>query len=183
MNKKRASGFTLIELLVVIAIIAILAGILIPTIAKTMEKAEKAKAATEVTGILAAIKSYYTEYGKFPHGSGASSDVEYGDSVPNSRMISVLRAIDDNDANGNNGHDNNRKRIPFLEVKEEGLNDDNSYLDPWGTEYRIVVDTNFDNECDAGSPYGDIEGRNAIVWSVGPDGDASTTHDNIVSWK
>src|SRR5438552_3035429 len=61
-----AAAFTLVELLTVIAIIAILMGLLFPAIGIVKEQARKVQAKTDITNIVAAVKQYYTEYGKYP---------------------------------------------------------------------------------------------------------------------
>ena len=60
------SGFTLVEMLVVIAIVAILAGILLPVISRSKTKAKVASARIEMKGLEASIKSYKTDYQRFP---------------------------------------------------------------------------------------------------------------------
>src|ERR1700733_8577922 len=64
--RTRLSAFTLIELLTVIAIIAILMGLLFPALSVVRDQANKVQAKTAIMGAVAAVKQYYTEYGKYP---------------------------------------------------------------------------------------------------------------------
>src|SRR3954470_15092662 len=85
--RSTADAFTLVELLTVIAIIAILMGLLFPAIGIIKEQARKVQAKNDVTNIVAAVKQYYTEYGKYPAvqdppSTGGSDDL-VGDSAVN----------------------------------------------------------------------------------------------------
>src|SRR5271163_891996 len=79
------SAFTLVELLTVIAIIAILMGLLFPALQIVKDQANKVKAKTDVVNTVAAVKQYYTEYGKYPlagvtqTGVATTTDYVFGD--------------------------------------------------------------------------------------------------------
>ncbi len=117
MDSKQAhtskKAFTLIELLTVIAIIGVLAGLLFPAIKSALQKAEIAQAQNDVKNIEAAVKAFYTEYGKWPNAWPPTispiNDVSYG-AIANSGtynanssrgyyenywLMDVLRAIPD----------------------------------------------------------------------------------------
>ena len=76
-NRKSKIGnlraFTLVELLVVIAIIGILAAMLFPALTGAIQSAQKGKAKTEMASLVAAIQSYYQDYGRFPVSPAAQS--------------------------------------------------------------------------------------------------------------
>lgn len=198
-NKK---GFTLIEMLTVVAIIAILAGLLFPAISAARRKAQVAQAQTEIKSIESALKTYYTEYGRWPNGNGGGSDYSYGASggCPNAGLMDTLRAIPDNDGTlcGNGQSVNNPRGIVFLEIAASSLLQTNTssaypsgeYVDPWKHPYQITLDTDYDGACNniangsanpASKSNSTVPNRTAVVWSWGPDGEPGTS-DDITSW-
>lgn len=62
-------GFTLVELLVVIAIIAMLVAILLPAVQSARESGRKTQCANNLRQIGIALKSYHSQYSKYPAGS------------------------------------------------------------------------------------------------------------------
>ena len=176
-NRDRA-GFTLIELLVVISIIAILAAISVPVIGRALESAKRAQAMTEISSLETAIRAYYNEYSRFPHGSGGPDMVYDND---NAELMNVLRS---RDGTGNTGFQRNPRRIVFIEVPERSLSttgENPHYIDPWERRYNAATDTNFDNDVETGDPHGVIENRNVAVWSLGPEPDNPEKH--LTSWN
>ena len=225
-------GFTLIELLTVIAIIAILMGLLFPAVAAVKEAAKKAQAKNDCTGIAAAVKQYKSEYGKYPDikPSGGSSkpaagdepDEIVGDPVvpnvagPNNLLFNTLRAID---RDPNSSHRLNPRKIIFIEGKaasdpalpkggflEKGGDSKNlgCYFDPWGTQYNVIIDTNYDDRIDVDQIYEDsdwkTDGRPRVgvgAFALGKDGklgekkqglenkfrDGQKVSDDVVSWQ
>lgn len=135
-------GFTLIELLVVIAIIGILAAIITPAARSAMDRARAARAKAEVTSIANAIRAYYNEYGKLPLGWGSIPNHGVNDDTTpiglyNSNIsASIIRIITDAD----NTTGQNPRRVSFLEhTRSDGV-----FLDPWGNQYLIKLDSNYD---------------------------------------
>ena len=160
-------GFTLVELLVVIAIIALLAGILLPAMRGALDKADKTKALTEAKGIESAVRAYYTEYSKLP---GVDTWQGQGDKVcTGSDSESVLNRLTTN----------NSRRIVFLEIP--GGNASGQYLDPWGNQYVVAADYNYDGVL--GPDTSSALGSNKLfvpvaAISLGPDGKGGNTTDN-----
>ena len=225
-------GFTLIELLTVIAIIAILMGLLFPAVAAVKEAAKKSQAKNDCTGIAAAVKQYKSEYGKYPDikpaggGSGAAADDEVdeivGDPVvtkaigPNNLLFNTLRNID---RAPNDSFRLNPRKIIFIEGKavsdpalprggflEKGGDSTNlgCYFDPWGTQYNVIIDSNYDDRIDVDQVYEDsdwkTDGRPRVgvgAFALGKDGklgekkqglenkfrDGQKVSDDVVSWQ
>ncbi len=213
----RTSAFTLIELLTVITIIAILMGLLFPAINVAKDQARKAEARTAVTGIATAVKQYYTEYGKYPLGDLGSSanpgDVMFGDdgANPNQKLFDILRNIG---AVQGQPNQYNPRAIVFFDGKtaadlanpksgfaqQDGPNGvtKNCFVDPWGYQYRIAIDADYDNKI-SNLQYTDFQNTTApitgvCVFSVGKDGTLGhnndktyrsngTNSDDIISWQ
>jgi len=163
--------------------IAVLMGMLFPAISIVKEQARKAEAKAAVVQVSAAVKAYYTEYGKYPLASSTSKNVTIaGD---NNRLFDVLRARPGTEAE-------NPRHIVFFEGKSAtatppraGFGIDGVFYDPWGKPYQICIDPSGDdlipNPDDPTSP----PIRNGvIVWSLGSDraraSQGSKAH--ITSW-
>lgn len=183
-------AFTLIEMLVVMGIIGILVALLFPAIKKAIEAAERTDAERMAMAIDNAIRTYNTEYGRFPLQNDSLAQYEYKTSDTARgyvKLIATLRGLDATE---------NPKGIPFLDVTEKQLLDSGpmagALVDPWDAPFRVWVDWNNDNiiNTGAGAPYAEVRGRQVIVWSPGPDrvdGTASgpgmsNRLDNATSW-
>lgn len=176
-------GFTLVELLVVISIIALLAAILLPVLRSSFVKADKGKAQHEMAGIMAALRAFYGDYGKWPGSdNGRAGDVLYGGkgaADKQSVLMDALRGVD---------RTSNPRGTSFLDVPREsmqGTDADNQqyvqtdgyFLDPWGNPYLIALDTDFNGTLEVTglrTPPGPggaitIQGQTMRVFSYGPD--------------
>ena len=186
-TKRKLSAFTLIELLIVIVIIAILASVAFPVTALVMEQARKAEAKNEVTNLVNAIKMYDLEYGKLPFqaGEGGESDLEMDTFQDN--IISVLA--------GENVDGLNPREKPFYEGKTAknpdsekpaggmfGSDEQLQLADPWGNEYYITIDSNYDNVIqDLPGSEGDDVRTKVAVYTKGKI-DASGEVEPIKKW-
>jgi general secretion pathway protein G len=152
----KRQGFTLIELLVVMGIIALLAAIVFPAIGSALKRGKTATAQTEIKSIENALNGYFTDYGRFPRYSG-DRDVVLGETArPNNQIIPALRGLD---------NERNPRRINYLEVAEKSLDADGNMVDPWGVQYKIALNTDFDQMLNAGIT--NLPGRKIAVWSDG----------------
>lgn len=204
-------GFTLIELLIVIAIICILMGLLFPAFRAVVDAAQNKKAKTACLGIVAAVKQYHVEYGKYPEITGAdggttsredkAKDVVVGDATckaanyqgPNSSLFNILRAID---RGVNKDHALNPRRIVFFEGKavddkdnprsgfvEKGDGEkEGCFYDPWGRQYNVIIDTNYDNMLDVDQIYQDSDWKANARPHTGV-GAFSMGKDNVIGGK
>ncbi|MDT8392158.1 MAG: type II secretion system protein GspG [Lentisphaeria bacterium] len=148
--------FTLIELLVVIAIIGILAGILLPAMQKVQQKAKRAQAQADISALEMAISQYQQTYGYLPTDTGAA-------------LLKTLAAETTT---------NNPRGVIFLELKSGKFAD---FKDPWGQEYVIEIDDDYDGKIPASDiavSSSDVYGASAI-WSTG---DPKVADDDITSW-
>jgi prepilin-type N-terminal cleavage/methylation domain-containing protein len=208
---RHTRAFTLIELLVVIAIIAILVGLLFPAFKAVQNQARSTQAKNDLTQIVNAVNAFYTDYGKYPMSTGA--DTSYGSvAIPNSNVLYVLRA-DPTTANGNPNANNavNTRQIIFINppyVKNDTAGNrrsgvsptDGNYYDPWGNQYQLTIDGNYDNSF--ANPYGNNQGAGpsplrigGISWSLASDGclgtkqsgggcdGVFTNSDDVISWQ
>ena len=225
--KPQRAAFTLIELLTVIAIIAILMGLLMSALGGAKDQARRTEAAATVRNIVNACKSYANDYGKFPpiETGAANSFSSFGDSAKgkckntNNELFYVLRAISDGK---NNAHVLNKRQVKYFESPKakdlknprSGFVDGTGYtpsatapsgalMDPWGTQYCVVLDNSGNDEIDMSTFYTDMSGAgnilrfSAVAFSLGKDGDlggkgyqgkfrktgSSEAPDDIVSWQ
>ena len=225
-------AFTLIELLVVIAIISILMGMLLPAISGAKDSTKRAQAQTDVRAIITACKAYANDYGKYPPVVAALNDASnpvyyaYGDKTKtsanckasNNALFDVLRALD---TTNNAAHILNKRRIVYLDagtvakdtkLPRGGFTDgtqfaspipQGAWMDPWGTQYCVVLDAAGNDQIDMLPFFSDLGGTtnairaNAVAFSTGKDGaiggsgytgkfrptNPSQVPDDIVSWQ
>jgi prepilin-type N-terminal cleavage/methylation domain-containing protein len=134
-NVKRSSqtGFTLVELLVVVGIIGLLVGLISVAVPKAIESGMKAKTKGELTSIVAAVKAYKQEYGRWPGSTTADTDKPF-ENASSESLISAL-------GGPSNTLVENPKAVRFL----EGASTDGKMKDPWGTQYFVILDSDESN--------------------------------------
>ena len=173
-KRQKSSAFTLIELLIVIVIIAILASVAFPVTALVMEQARRSEANNEVTQLKAAIGSYELEYSKLPFASGTGGEGDLIMDTFQDNIISVLAGYNVDGLNprkkafyqGKRAKDAKRSKKPRGGVF--GTDEQLQLADPWGREYHIVIDSNYDNILEDLPGAEDEEVRASVaVWSRG----------------
>src|SRR5438105_7883152 len=191
-NKRNPEAFTLIELTVVILIIATLAALVTAAASSVLDRAKKTQAKNDVIQIVTAVNAFYTEYGKYPvtvtstttdaffgTGTAPAGCTNYG---TNDKLLNVLRSYTGGSDSANVTALNPRQ-IVFISPKVSpnsrgGIAGDNRYYDPWGTQYAVALDTNYNNALGTANPYSDTDGSagpsplqlGAIGYSYGKNG-------------
>jgi hypothetical protein len=156
-----------------------------------MERSRKVIVLSVIKDLQVAIKSFEHEYGHYPLSEAGSSKDDLTLDSANNRLIGPLL--------GDNLQDN-RRGIRFIElpIAKNGrgglVGDQGSFqlLDQWGHPYRIILDTNGDNQVrnpDRSNTDAKIQSVGAewlplgvVVFSAGIDG-VPHTADDITSWR
>lgn len=176
MHKQReVAGYTLIELTVVMLIIILLAAALLTAVGGVFDRARKAQAKNDVIQMVTAVNAFYTEYGRYPVNiTNAANDAFFGTGATpigctsygnNDVLLDVLR--NNTDPSGPNlatVTSLNPRQIAFLSPAgaknttspRGGIGLDRRYYDPWGSQYAVVIDTNYDSTIT--NPYSDTDG-------------------------
>ena len=165
-------GFTLIELLVVIVILGLLMTLGSKSLRAARLSAKKAQALVEAKSIETAIHAYHNKYGKLPAQDSLQgrTDLE-GNETESQSTVAILTAEDQL---------LNPAEMVFLETQGSSAN--GAFMDPWGEQYKILLDTDYDGYVD--TPHGPIR-RKVAVYSDGLyilKGSANT-NDYIISWQ
>jgi len=136
-NVKRSSqtGFTLVELLVVVTIIGLLVGLISVAVPRAIESGMKAKAKGELTAIVAAVKAYKQEYGRFPGDSSKTNRLFSSNSSPDIKTL--MKVLSGDSTALLDSQVANPKGVRFF----EGAKTDGTMDDPWGAQYLVLVDS------------------------------------------
>jgi prepilin-type N-terminal cleavage/methylation domain-containing protein len=116
--RRLRDGFTLIELLTVMAVIAILAGLILSVSGYATKKGALARAETEIKALEAALESYKTDNGTYPHQPMATSGtIQY---LPNTGGTQSYPPSDTLDprTNGNSQYNNSSYANATIELYE-----------------------------------------------------------------
>jgi type II secretory pathway pseudopilin PulG len=124
-----------VELLVVVTIIGLLVGLISVAVPKAIESGMKAKAKGELTAIVAAVKAYKQEYGRFPGDPTKTNRLYSSNSSPN--MKDLMKVLGGDATTQLDGQIANPKGVRFF----EGGQTDGTLLDPWSRQYLVLVDS------------------------------------------
>jgi prepilin-type N-terminal cleavage/methylation domain-containing protein len=206
--QKDKHAFTLIELLVVIAIIAILIGLLFPAFKAVQNQARQVQAKNDLTQIVNAVNAFYTEYGKYPISTTIDTTFGPGGSpATNETLFTELRGCTAAAGSCPAAATINTRQIVFIsppDVKNatsprSGIGTatgKGQYFDPWGTNYVIRIDGDYNNQ--VVNPYSANAGATpnlqigVIALSLGKDQlggigsadkNAGNADDDVISWQ
>jgi prepilin-type N-terminal cleavage/methylation domain-containing protein len=169
-SERNPAAFTLIEMIVVMLIIATLTALFMGAATSVFDRARRTQAKNDVIQIATAANAFYTEYGRYPVTvTSAATDAFFGTGTTpggctsygsNDVLFNVLRNI----TTDPNAVALNPRQIVFLSPggakntvpPRGGIATDNRYYDPWGSQYAVLIDTNYDNTLT--NPYSDTDG-------------------------
>lgn len=171
-------ALTIPELLFALALAVILLGFIFPRNVCGPESALRARAGVVAKSIVHATNAYAADYGKMPMVSTPRNpnerfivlgSPEVGATGTNAALFDVLRAI----PRGSNSENAlNQRQQKYLEEKKaipsktprDGFTDGNEFpneiqgqlLDPWGSQYCVIIETDGDGILDLHSVYSDL---------------------------
>jgi len=177
----RSAGFTLVEVLVVIAITALLAGLIFPAITKGLNTAKQNTAMTEARTLAGAIEMFYKDYGYLPvpaedQGLPKGTPDTFNFDVEDSKKIIQVLVADPQ--NYNEKHQLNPRKKNYLDADVAIV--DGEMLDPWGSQYVIKLDRDYDGKVAVDSSDPKYNTR-AVVVSPGRDQELNTPEDNVAN--
>lgn len=207
-----------------LAILAFLASLIFPVFQNGLDRAKRTRARNDVSQIVAAVNAYYTDYGRYPLNSeneDIGADTVYGNpngDFSNADLFNVLRAVPDTRYNTDNElnpqmivffnhpmfNDSGKSRAGVsTSAAKRGRRGSSampgSFLDPWGREYAVFIDADYNNEVTQGLGwfYWDeyIPGTASVrlgvaASSLGKDGEwgndnngQASKSDDVLSWQ
>lgn len=174
------------EWMILIGLTLVILSILVPSYVAFRAYSLEKEVRRNIIILLTAGEEYYQDYGHWPtQYTGEFGDYRYGNTLSNVEVINILRA---KAAEGNPDHKFNEKQktyvdFTFAKSGESGLNSDQAFIDPWGSEYQIALDTDLNNTTSINrSTYKPQIGLGFLVWSYGPDRKSGSA-DDILSWN
>ncbi len=119
----------------VVGIIGLLVGLISVGVPKAMEAGKKAKVKGELTAIVAAVKAYKQEYGRFP-GKLSQANLFSSNSSPDT-IKTLMKVLSGDSTALLDSQVANPKGVRFF----EGAKTDGTMDDPWGGQYLVLVDS------------------------------------------
>ncbi len=185
MSENRKQPFSKAEKLIGGGVLLIVLSIIIPVWVTVESDRREAMTRADLDMLVSASERFFFDYGYWPSPHmGTAGDVRYGREAGNELVMNILRAID---GPGNEGHRLNPDRIEYVDVGyrgrgRSGVTETGRFVDPWGSPYQIVLDTDMNNVCTMTQTiYPNQTGVGVVAWSFGSDRRSDTDRD-ILSW-
>lgn len=169
---------------VVFIAVGILSSLMFPAFTGARIRVLETRAENDCYNLRNAVVAYFTEYRKYPFDGDGNDAWEQTDLSLAGTLLAVSGAY------------RNPRGIPFYTGRpaaeggysgmRNGVDMDPAnpaIYDPWGTVYRVLVDTDYNNVVEDPSGSGAIIKESILVWSAGRDGDFDTWADNIKTWE
>jgi prepilin-type N-terminal cleavage/methylation domain-containing protein len=141
---KSSRGFTWLELLIVIALLGALMMLLSPRVGEGLSTNRKAQAENDVVQIAVAITVFQSEYGHLP---STNANIQELSGPLLQTLTGAASAI-------------NPRQIVFLEVqpakKDKSGIRDGVFVDPWGSPYKLKLDTDSDGKLENVGPTSNL---------------------------
>lgn len=179
----RQKKFTLTELLVVIGIIMILAMIAFPAISSVRKKMQITKAKSDIASITAALQQVQNIYSNFrgfitPSGSELVQVGDTGNGLGKVNSTAHYQTLFNELIAPPASPRFNHRKIRMLDNRKHKDDTNGNYhgwLDPWGHEYIIYIDHDFDgsitvNSADTGNGDAQTLSKSVFVYSMGENG-------------
>jgi type II secretory pathway pseudopilin PulG len=168
-------------------LLALVATFSFPFFGRTTDKARATDALITAVQLQQAVTVYFTEYSRYPVPQSLSFTGQNTSLHSDSELMDFLIYETEHSPGLS------PRKISFYEGREatngrRGIvtHSDGTHqlVDPWGNHYRVIMDTNRDDQVIPPSWSGGKEPipRSVLVWSPGPDGKDETAGDNVTSW-
>ena len=118
-----------------VGLIGLLVGLISVAVPKAIESGMKARAKGELTSIVAAVKAYKQEYGRFP-GDSSKTNLFSSNSSPDT-IKTLMKVLSGDSTALLDSQVANPKGVRFF----EGAQADGTMNDPWGGQYLVLVDS------------------------------------------
>lgn len=181
MNKRHT--FTLVEILFVIGIIIILSTLILSAVIYAPKKARMAAAKSDITALYNAIRQFEADYGAFPVPESKTGVFTFEqDSDDYEWLIKVLQG---ETLSGSDDINSRHRKYLDIQGNTKGI-----FQDPWGKDYIITLNLDYNGEITDDIPDGIDETkagikenkiyRDIVIWSSGPDKKSYALNDPSV---
>lgn len=163
-----------------LAVVVAMILLAIPAYEKTLVRTKSAVAKNVAQTLQTSVIAYHVRHGEWPVMSENGVDTTLRSEGV---LVDVLSGKGSPSGPGGGNPDGtsiSASQIAQVRSEESGEVVP-TIIDVWGRAFFIRMDTDGDGEVEDPSGPGRLA-RKVLVWSAGPDGDAETWEDNVVSW-